>query len=135
MQIQIQQVWVADWESVFLTNFQVMPELLVHRPLLSSSDLMDGNCFLTHIFSLLSEKTITEGRDTSWACGYELLNWHFLHLSNQGLLHCRQTLYPLSHRGSPTFKKSSRQLHCIYFTNNLFFWSQDCSIVPVQPCF
>lgn len=80
MQIQIKQVWVAGRESVFLTNFQVMPVLLVHRPLLSSHDLMDGNCFLTHILSLISEKTITEDRDTSWACRYELLNWHFLYL-------------------------------------------------------
>ena len=63
------------------------------------------------------------GNSTGVDCHF-LLQWIFLtHGSNPGLPHCRQTLYRLSHQGSPIIlvgNIKNREL-CIVYVDYIFF--------------
>ena len=65
------------------------------------------------------------GKSTGVGCHFLLQGIFPTQGSNPNLLHCRQTLYHLSHQGSPTFWKSS--------SNILTWWSLPSSPIEDFP--
>ena len=52
------------------------------------------------------------GKNTGVGCHFLLQGIFWAQGSNPGLLHCRQTLYPLSHQGSPIYNPRSPANKC-----------------------
>ena len=66
------------------------------------------------------------GKNTGVACHFLLQGIFPTQGSNPGLLSCRQTLYPLSHQGSPT--QVYKMYNC-FFTRQLHFFNEHHSAI------
>ena len=72
------------------------------------------------------------GKSTGVGCHFLLQGIFPTQGSNLGLLHCRQTLYPLSHQGSPENSLWKAVENCPMISCRILYWKCDLRIINIH---